>query len=176
MIMDWLLLDSWSPYVVGIGIGILVWLGFLLSDRSIGCSTAYARFGGILEGLFRGRDIKNREYFQEFVPKIDWEWMLVFGIVVGSFSSALLSGQFEVEVVPTIWSDAFGESAILRLFTAVAGGILIGFGVRLAGGCTSGHGISGASQLAVSSWLSLVLFFSGGILTAMFLFNFMGGI
>lgn len=176
MIMNWLLLDSWSPYIVGIGIGTLVWLSFLLSDKSIGCSTAYARSAGMLEGLFRGEEIKNREYFQEFVPRVDWEWMLVLGIVFGSFLSTVLSGQFDIEVVPAIWSDAFGESVILRLVIAVIGGILIGFGARLAGGCTSGHGISGASQLAVSSWLAFVLFFVGGILTAMFMFIFLGGV
>lgn len=151
-------------------------MSFLLSDSPIGCSTAYARSGGILEGFLRGREIRNREYFQKFVPKIDWEWMLVLGIVVGSFLSAVLSGKFELEVVPVIWSNAFGEGAILRLFVAVVGGILIGFGARLAGGCTSGHGISGAIQLAVSSWLAFFLFFAGGILTAVFLFNFIGGV
>lgn len=162
--------------MVGIGIGVLVWLGFLLSNRAVGCSTAYARTGGILEIFIRGKEVENREYFRKFIPKIDWEWMLVLGIVIGSFSSAILSGQFEVEVVPAIWFNAFGGSEILRLIVALLGGILIGFGSRLAGGCTSGHGISGSSQLAASSWLAFALFFVGGIATAVFLFDFIGGI
>jgi uncharacterized membrane protein YedE/YeeE len=44
------------------------------------------------------------------------------------------------------------------------------FGARMAGGCTSGHGISGALQLSVGSWIALAGFFVGGIITAMLLF------
>lgn len=174
--MDWFFLARWSPWLVGVGIGVLVWLGFLLSDRGIGCSTAYVRVGRFLETLIRGEKVKDREYFRKFVPRIEWELMLVLGVVVGSFSSAILSGQFEVELVPHMWSNAFGRSEIVRWFFALLGGALIGFGARLAGGCTSGHGISGSSQLAISSWLAFTIFFVGGIITALFLFNFLGGI
>ncbi len=44
------------------------------------------------------------------------------------------------------------------------------FGARLAGGCTSGHGISGALQLSVASWLSLACFLIGGVITAHLLY------
>ena len=47
----------------------------------------------------------------------------------------------------------------------------MGFGARWAGGCTSGHGISGMLQLAVSSWLAATSFFVGGIATAMLIFK-----
>jgi hypothetical protein len=43
--MDWLSMERWSPYAVGIGIGILSWITFLLSDKPIGCSTAFSRRG-----------------------------------------------------------------------------------------------------------------------------------
>jgi uncharacterized membrane protein YedE/YeeE len=52
------------------------------------------------------------------------------------------------------------------VLVALAGGIILGFGSRFAGGCTSGHGISGTLQLAVSSWVSAIFFFVGGIITA----------
>ncbi len=174
--MDYLFLARWSPWIVGIGIGALVWISFLFSNRAIGVSTAYTRMGGIIELFVRGEIVKEREYFKKFVPKVDWEWMLVLGVIIGSFISSILSGQFKVEFVPVFWSKAFGESIFLRLITALLGGVLVGFGARLAGGCTSGHGISGTSQLAVSSWMALILFFTGGIGTAMFLFNLIGGI
>ena len=45
------------------------------------------------------------------------------------------------------------------------------FGARLAGGCTSGHGISGTLQLSVGSWIALVCFFIGGAATAMLMFG-----
>jgi uncharacterized membrane protein YedE/YeeE len=51
------------------------------------------------------------------------------------------------------------------------GGGLMAFGARMAGGCTSGHGISGAMQLSVGSWIALLGFFVGGIATAMLLFH-----
>ena len=52
--MGWLSMELWSPYVVGAGIGILSWFTFLVSDKPIGCSTAFARKSGMIEGLFRG--------------------------------------------------------------------------------------------------------------------------
>jgi hypothetical protein len=47
----------------------------------------------------------------------------------------------------------------------------MGMGARWAGGCTSGHGISGTLQLAVSSWLATLSFFAGGIVTALLLYK-----
>ena len=47
--MEWLTQATWSPYVAGAGIGILSWLAFLLSDKGIGCSTAFARTAGMIE-------------------------------------------------------------------------------------------------------------------------------
>lgn len=168
--MEWLMAERWSPYAAGIGIGILVCLTFLLSDKPIGCSTAFARTSGMIERLFRGKKVLDRPYFQSFRPEVDWEWMLVIGIVIGAFLSALLSGRFRVQWVPDSWTAVFGASISKRLVVALAGGILMGFGSRWAGGCTSGHGISGTLQLAVSSWLSTVCFFIGGVMTAFLIY------
>ena len=52
--MEWLELDRWSPYAVGIGLGILSWLSFLLSDQALACSTAFTRSAGMLERAVRG--------------------------------------------------------------------------------------------------------------------------
>ena len=98
--------------------------------------------------------------------------MLVVGVVIGSFLSAIISGDFQIGVwVSSLWVSAFGDSALLRVLVAVAGGIILGFGARFAGGCTSGHGISGTLQLAVSSWISAIFFFVGGIITAHLIFK-----
>ena len=83
--MEWLSMKQWSPYVVGIGIGVLSWLAFLLSDKPIGCSTAFSRTSGMIEGLFRGRRVAEKAYYKKFAPEIDWEWMLVAGVIVGAF-------------------------------------------------------------------------------------------
>jgi uncharacterized protein len=55
---------------------------------------------------------------------------------------------------------------------ALAGGILLGLGARWAGGCTSGHGISGTLQLSVASWVAAACFFAGGILVAGLIYGF----
>ena len=163
--------ELWSPYLVGAGIGILVWLGFLLSNKAIGCSTAYARTSGMAEKFVRGDKVKEKPYYKKFVPEIDWEWMLVLGIVVGALISSLLSGSFKIETVPQVWEETFGSSQILRFSGALIGGLLLGFGARMANGCTSGHGISGTSQLSLGSWLAFLFFFIGGILTAMIIYG-----
>lgn len=169
--MEYLMMDRWSPYAVGVGIGMLSWIAFLLSDKPLGCSTAFARSAGLLERLFRGSKVNQKTYYQEFKPQIDWEWMLVAGILVGAFISALLSGQFAWNLVPDLWAAEVGAGALPRLAVALFGGFCAGFGARWAGGCTSGHGISGTLQLAVSGWIAAAGFFVGGILSAMFIYH-----
>lgn len=169
--MEWLAMERWSPYAAGIGIGILSWMTFLLSDKAIGCSTAFARTSGMIEKLFRGKKVAEKAYYRQFVPEIDWEWMLVLGIFVGAFLSSILAGQFHILWVPTKWHEVFGPSFTLRWLVTLIGGIILGFGARWAGGCTSGHGISGTLQLAVSSWIASICFFIGGIATTMALFK-----
>ncbi|NLW51702.1 MAG: YeeE/YedE family protein [Candidatus Brocadiaceae bacterium] len=169
--MDWLTVSQWSPYAVGAGIGLLSCLTFLLSDKALGCSTAFARTSGMIEKLFRGEKAAGRPYYRKFTPEIDWEWMLVLGIILGAFLSARLSGEFELEWVPERWSSAFGAGTLVRVAVAFAGGVFLGLGSRWAGGCTSGHGISGSLQLAVSGWLAVICFFAGGVATAMVLYH-----
>ena len=169
--MEWLQMEEWSPYLVGAGIGILSWVAFLVSDKPLGCSTAFARTGGLIEKFFRGKKVEERPYYSKFPPVIDWEWMLVLGVIIGAFISAKLSGTFEWNWASVGWQAAAGESRTFRWLVALAGGVIMGFGARWAGGCTSGHGISGTLQLAVSSWLAAASFFAGGIVTSMLLFR-----
>ena len=162
---------SWSPYAAGIGIGLLSWLSFLISGKPIATSTTFARTGGMIEKMITGEKATQRPYFKKIKLRINWQWMLVIGVVIGSFLSSVLSGDFQIGVwVPTLWASAFGDSEILRVLVAALGGIILGFGARFAGGCTSGHGISGTLQLAVSSWVSAIFFFIGGIITAHILY------
>ncbi len=163
---------GWSPYAAGIGIGLLSWLSFLISGKPIATSTTFARAGGLIEEVIAGDKARQRPYYKKIKLQVNWQWMLVVGIVLGAFLSAIISGDFQVGVwVPSIWASAFGDSALLRVLVAAAGGIILGFGARFAGGCTSGHGISGTLQLAVSSWVSAIFFFVGGIITAHIIFH-----
>ncbi len=162
---------GWSPYAVGIGIGVLSWLSFLISGKPLATSTSFAQTGGMIERMIIGKKASQRPYYKKIKLNINWQWMLVLGVVTGSFLSAIISGDFKTgQWVPYVWASAFGDGALLRVIVAIFGGIILGFGARFAGGCTSGHGISGTLQLAVSSWISAIFFFIGGILTAHLIF------
>lgn len=169
--MGWLTAARWSPYAVGIGIGILSWLTWLISSKPLGCSTTFARTAGMIERALLGKRTTQKLYYQEVKPIVDWQYMLVVGIVIGALVSALLSGDFELVWIPSLWAAAFGNGVGLRLIVALVGGVLLGFGARWADGCTSGHGIGGTMQLAVSSWISSVCFFVGGIIAAFALYR-----
>ncbi len=169
--MEFLTQLNWSPYAVGIGIGILSWFTFLISGKPLASSTSFARTSGMIEKLLRGDKVAEKPYYQKTEPKIEWQWMLVLGIAIGAFISAAISGDLKGQWVPALWASAFGEGTLLRLLVALIGGIFLGFGARWGSGCTSGHGISGTLQLAVSSWISAICFFSGGIIAAWFIYH-----
>ncbi len=170
--IDYLKEVTWSPYVVGILIGVLNFTTLIISKKFLGASTSYVKTSGMIMRFFNKEKVDQNPYYQIKTPKIDWGWMLVFGIIIGSFISSNLSGSFEVITIPKLWSDTFSSSLITRVLVAVFGGVVMGFGARLAGGCTSGHGISGTSQLSVLSWVSAICFFIGGIITAGIIFGF----
>ena len=125
----------------------------------------------MIERLFRGKTVEEKDYYQKNPPIINWEWMFVAGLMIGSFVSAKLSGDFAIITIPQKWLQSAGDSRLIRLLAAFAGGAIMGFGARWARGCTSGHGISGTLQLAVSSWIVTIVLFISGIITAMILYH-----
>lgn len=159
-------MKRWSPYVVGLGIGILSWIAFILSDHPIGVSTAYAQTAGMLEKAVFGNRVEETVYYQKYLPRVGWTWMLVVGLFAGALVSAATSGDFALQWVPPLWGDKFGYSPIVRWASAFFGGVILGIGARWSDGCTSGHGISGTLQLIVSSWVAVICFFMGGVLVA----------
>lgn len=167
----WLRADRWSPYVVGIGLGILSWIVFLVSDHPLGASGAYARSSGMIEQLLRGRSVEEKAYFREHPPSIDWEWMLVLGMFLGAFLSAWLSESLTLDWTPPLWEAGFGNSPVLRVLVGLLGGLLLGLGSRWANGCTSGHGLSGTMQMVASSWVAVACFFVGGVATALLIYR-----
>jgi uncharacterized protein len=162
---------SWSPYAVGAAIGVLSWFTFLSVDHALGITTAFESTVAIAEQELMPQIRETNSFFEKKTPKIDWGWMLVIGVFVGAFISSKLSGDRDAATVPPLWAKRFGPSAMKRYFGAFVGGLLMLLGARLAGGCTSGHGISGSLQLAASSWLFVIVAFSVGILTSFLLFG-----
>lgn len=161
---------AWSPYIVGAGIGMLSWLTFYFSDKPIGASSFFAQVAGFIGKLTARRHTESLAYFKENPPRIGWEFAFVLATVAGGAIAALTGGEFVNEWLPPMWIDRFGDSVALRGGVAFGGGMLMAFGARLAGGCTSGHGISGTLQLNVASWIAVICFFVGGIVVAIPLF------
>lgn len=164
---------AWSPYQVGAGIGVLSWLTFYFSDKPIGASSVYAALAGVLGRQLAPEHTAKLAYYQEHPPKlIKWENIFMLTAVVGALLAAISSGEFNPSWLPPLWESRFGEgSLLLRFLVAFGGGVIMALGARLAGGCTSGHGISGTLQLALSSWITVISLFLSGIVTAKWLFG-----
>lgn len=168
--------SRWSPYVVGAGIGILSWITFGLMHKALGTSTSFVSAAGAIESLVAPDHVRANEYFvKTFLGEgkffLDWQMMLVIGLFLGALISARLGRSYHVEKVPELWASRFGPSKARRYAAAFLGGVLVLFGARLADGCTSGHGISGGLQLAVSSWTFFISFFAAGLITAMLVYG-----
>lgn len=158
---------AWSPYLVGAGIGVLSWFTFLFADKAIGASSFYATLAGFLGKIIAPRHIAKLHYFRENSPKVGWGFVFVLSTIAGGFLSAWSGNDLHHEWLHSMWIDHFGaDSAGMRILTAILGGALMAFGARLAGGCTSGHGISGTLQLNIGSWLTAGCIFIGGIIVA----------
>jgi hypothetical protein len=171
-----LTMKSWSPYVVGTGVGVLSWFAFAFAEQPLGISTAFEHSAALIEKAVVPQVEQTNEYFARQTeagksPKIGLGWMLVLGVFVGALLSSSLSGDRSSEVVPAIWRARFGGNVPLRLAAAFFAGALMLFGARLADGCTSGHGISGSLQLAVSSWVFTIVLFATGTVTALALYG-----
>jgi uncharacterized membrane protein YedE/YeeE len=162
---------AWSPYLVGAGIGVLSWLTFYFSDKPIGASSFYATVAGMIGKTVAPKHTDDLDYFKSNPPKLNWEFAFVLAAVAGAAVAAITGGGFINEWVPEMWRARFGDSLLLRAAFAFGGGALMAFGARLAGGCTSGHGISGTLQLNVASWIAVICFFIGGAVVANQLFR-----
>ncbi|MEL6863062.1 MAG: YeeE/YedE thiosulfate transporter family protein [Bacteroidota bacterium] len=173
-----LIYAPWPWYVAGIAIASVM---FLL--------LYFGGFFGVSSNLRTMCTIAGGDRYADFF-KIDWKaqrWNLVFvlGAVIGGFLTAnYLSSGGSIELNPNtveslealgfasvggqyLPNEIFGMEALLSLkgiLILLGGGFLVGFGTRYAGGCTSGHAISGLSNLQLPSLLAVVGFFIGGLL------------
>ena len=163
---------AWSPYLVGALIGLLVLSALALAGKKIGASSAYSDAAGMLGRLIAPKHIASLPYYRNSKPMIGWTFTIVLGVILGSFLAAWTGGELTGTFLQDLWVARFGtDSAGLRTFVAIVGGALMAFGARMAGGCTSGHGISGTLQLAVSSWIAVICFFIGGIAAAILMYR-----
>ena len=173
MQMKWKTEDGgWSPYIAGALLGLLAISSVMATTQLLGktsylgASTTFVRAAGILERTVAADHVKSNEYYTETKVRVDWQFMLVVGIILGAFISSTMDKSFRLESVPPTWAERFGPSIGKRAIGAFVGGIVAMVGARLADGCPSGHGLSGMMQLSVSSFVALAMFFGVGILVA----------
>ncbi|MBA3009256.1 MAG: YeeE/YedE family protein [Proteobacteria bacterium] len=171
--MKWKTEDGgWSPYLAGALLGLLAIASVLATTQLLGktsylgASTTFVRAAGILEQTIAADHVVSNAYFTKTKVRVDWQFMLVIGIVLGAFISSTMDKSFRLESVPPTWKERFGPSIGKRAVGAFVGGIIAMIGARLADGCPSGHGLSGMMQLSVSSFVALVMFFGVGVLVA----------
>ena len=134
--------------------------------QPLGVSTQYVRAVGGLCELAAPETAHANPYFSAEKLTFGYPEMVVIGIPIGALLTSWLLRRRRYEAVPEPWLSRFGPSWMLRFWASFAGGFLLLFGARLAGGCTSGHILSGVSQLAVSSILFAVATFGTGVLLA----------
>jgi uncharacterized membrane protein YedE/YeeE len=159
---------AWPPYLAGIAIGLLQIPTFLLMNTALGASSSFVTVAAHIAAFF-DPDIATMKYFASHMygAKNWWQVAVVVGIAIGAFISVRLSGARRQTISP-VWERAMGVRSLgARAPIAFAAGFIMLFGARIAGGCTSGHGISGMAQLSVGSTLAVAAMFAGGILTAM---------
>jgi len=162
----------WNPYVVGAGLGILSWAAFAIVNTPLGISTQISSVASVCAAPVLGADgVARNAYWTKFPFKWDYPMLFLAGTFLGSLASVLAGRSFRLETVPVTWKAQFGANPLKRLIAAFLGGVVIMYGARMAGGCTSGHGISGSLQLAVSSWVFFLTLFAFGLATAFLLFR-----
>ena len=166
---------SWK--VAGVMVGLLLILATALV-KPLGVSTQYVVTDGVILHSAAPALAESNEYLSKYGDKDDWGigygWMLVIGMFIGGGISAFITRRFrnrDKPSLPSMWRSEFGDSTPKRLAHAFVGGGLLLFGARLAGGCTSGHVISGISQLTIGSFIFGIAVFASGILTARILYR-----
>ena len=132
--MNWLKKKEWSPYLAGGLSGVVLIVSVWVAEKFFGASTSFVRSAGMIEKLFGVDRTAGMDYFIKYVPKIDWQWIFVIGVFIGSLIASTTSGAFRWQAVPDMWKARFGPSPTKRGIVAFIGGGIAMFGARLAGG------------------------------------------
>lgn len=145
----------------GIGLAVLNCAVFLTTvfDRVIGASTTYPYVGDLLTG------VTQNDYFASTVKPGNWELIFLAGSMLSGLVISLVRKDFKIQLIHSGWSKTEGNSKAKRIIWAFVGGFILLIGARMAGGCTSGHIISGGMQIAASSLLFGAFVFAGLLFT-----------
>jgi len=125
---------GWNPYLSGALSGLVIVFSVWFTGKFLGASTTFVRTAGMVESLVTPERVATMPYFIKELPQVDWQWMFVVGIFLGSLLAAKLFGDFRWEAVPLMWEKRFGPSPGKRGLVAFVGGAVAMFGARLADG------------------------------------------
>jgi len=158
-----------NPYYVGVALGLVLLATFVIMGRGLGASGAFSTLISTGVATVAPEHAANNEYYSLYAgdgttnPLKDWLLFEVIGVFFGGLLSGTFAGRLKVTVEkgPRISSKG-------RLFFAFIGGTLMGFGAKLARGCTSGQALSGGALLSVGSWAFMLSVFAGAYLLAYF--------
>ena len=126
--------NYWNPYIAGTCAGVVLILSVWVAGKYFGASTAFVRSAGLIENAFNAEHVAKTDYFTKTAPKIDWQWVFVVGILIGSLIASKTSGTFRIQAIPSMWQERFGSIVTQRGLVAFIGGTVAMFGARLAGG------------------------------------------
>ena len=151
----------------GIALAVLNSIVILSSfaDRILGASTAYP----YLADLFTGKT--QNDYFTKIQVPGHWEVLLLTGAFISGIVISLLRKEFKFTIIHSNWGKYKGNSVSKRLIWSFLGGFILIIGARMAGGCTSGHILSGGMQLSLSSLSFAVFVFAGLLITGKYFYK-----
>ena len=155
----------WPAWAAGIALGVVLLLTFVLTGHGLGATGFTTRLSAWLGDEVAPKWTLDNDYLGPMVENgsvlSSWITWQVLGVFAGAFVSALLARRIAWRI-----EGAASAGTVGRLLKALAGGILAGFGARIAAGCTSGVGLSGAAVLSVAGFVFLGAFFAAGLVAA----------
>jgi uncharacterized protein len=157
-----------NPYLGGALLGVVLFLAFLLTGNGLGASGGLNRIIVYFQDLVAPEHVDRTPFLLAMAggdrnPLDNWVVPVVFGTLLGGFTSGWRSGRLKVETGkgPRI-------TVKQRWLIAFIGGAFMGYGARLARGCTSGQALSGGAVLSVGSWAFMMAVFAGAYALAYF--------
>jgi len=159
-----------NPYLAGIGLGLVLLASYIIMGRGLGASGAVSTVIAVGVNTVSPAHAQGNAFYSEYLgngsvnPLKDWLIFEVLGVLVGGFVSGIFAGRVNksIEKGPRISNPK-------RLFFALLGGALMGFGAKLARGCTSGQALTGGSILNLGSWAFMLCVFGGAYMFAYFM-------
>ncbi|ADD68845.1 protein of unknown function DUF395 YeeE/YedE [Denitrovibrio acetiphilus DSM 12809] len=161
-----------SPWLTGSLTGITAAACCVFAGKTLGASGGFVTIDSYIGNYFNTGWAKLPYFTAAKPPILSFQIIQYIGMLAGAIISALMSKDFHIRSLPAKeWKPNFGKSVVKRWIMIFIGGILVELGACIAGGCTSGLGISGIIQLSPAGFIFFISAFTSGIITAGILFR-----